>query len=85
MFPETKPPRAKPQKLMHVTDAGDHGCVYEPGNTLVVFCECAHCGYKSGWFEAKNVSTSKRGYPCPKCNPDHHTNIDSMETSHETE
>lgn len=58
LFPETKPPRKKPRKLMHVSDAGDG-----------VLMECAHCGYNSGWFHTdKTVTELKRGLPCPECN-----------------
>ncbi len=62
LFPETKLPRKRPQKLMHVYDAGDAGSGYD-----VVF-KCHHCGYKSEWIPVKNTTEAKRGKPCPVCN-----------------
>ncbi len=61
LFPETKLPRKRPQKLMHVYDAGHDG---------MVRMECGHCGHDDGWkmYPDKSVSELKRGLPCPVCN-----------------
>jgi DNA-directed RNA polymerase subunit RPC12/RpoP len=66
MFP--KPPRKKRRVMMHVIDAGDHGCVYEPGNTHIAQFQCAKCGDKSGWIEMRTATDGRRGIPCPNCN-----------------
>jgi len=67
MFPDLKPPRAKPRKLMHVVDCGNANCGgLEDGEQLVQF-ECARCGHKSDWLVMPNVTTAKRGVPCPVC------------------
>ena len=58
LFPDTKPPRAKPRVMMHVIDAGD--CIAK--------FECAKCGAKSEWVPIANITEGKRGIPCPTCN-----------------
>lgn len=60
--------RRKPRVMMHVCDAGDHGCLVDsPGEHIVRF-ECPRCGYGTGWVTVANVTEGKRGKPCPRCN-----------------
>lgn len=64
-----RPPRAKPKKLMHVSDAGEVQCgaAEDLGKPLVRFM-CARCEYETDWFVVDTVTEAKRGIPCPKCN-----------------
>lgn len=62
LFPETKPPRAKPRVMAHVFDAG---CSCE---TELARFECKRCGWQSDWLSVASISEGKRGVPCPKCN-----------------
>ncbi len=55
--------RKKPQKLMHVCDAGAG-----EGDWEIVVMQCARCELLTDWFEVKSVSQGKRGIPCPRCN-----------------
>jgi hypothetical protein len=59
-----QPPRKPAQKLMHVMDAGSNG----PGPGLNAQFECRRCGLISEWRPIANMTTAKRGIPCPKCN-----------------
>lgn len=63
LFPDTKPPRAKPRVLMHVIDAGGEGA-----HDVMALMQCAKCGAESEWLSFKNVTEVKRGIPCPECN-----------------
>ena len=63
LFPETKPPRQAPRKLMHVCDAYGDG----PDDNHVRF-HCARCGHESDWIDGLTVTEAKRGMPCPECN-----------------
>lgn len=65
MFPDLKPPRQAPRKLMHVSDAS--GCCDEEGRGALVRMECRRCGYESGWLDLPSVTAAKRGLPCPTC------------------
>lgn len=58
-----RPPRKRPQKLMHVCDAGDGG-----EGKPVVQMKCIHCDYQSEWLVFDTVTEAKRGLPCPNCN-----------------
>lgn len=62
LFPETKPPRQKPRKLMHVCDAYGDG----PEDNHVRFM-CHRCGHESDWIDDLTVTQAKRGIPCPEC------------------
>lgn len=62
LFPDTKPPRAKPRVMAHVFDAG---CSCE---TELARFECKRCGWQSDWLSVASISEGKRGVPCPKCN-----------------
>jgi len=65
LFPETKPPRQKPRRLMRVIDAGSF-----PDGQPMIECECFRCGYNTGQIvQERPTSECKRGLPCPKCNP----------------
>lgn len=66
MFAELKPPRAKPQKLMHVCDAA--GCCEEDGSGAMVRMECPRCHHETEWLAFRTVTEAKRGIPCPRCN-----------------
>ncbi|WP_259329474.1 hypothetical protein [Acetobacter pasteurianus] len=57
-------PRAPRRYLAHMIDVGDHGCIYEPGNTCVALFSCARCG----WIERQNKTHVLRGVACAKCN-----------------
>lgn len=54
-------PRAKPQKLMHVSDAGPCNDTYD----MVEFT-CKRCSYVSDWMVVLRAD-AKRGIPCPVC------------------
>lgn len=63
LFPETKPARQKPRKLMHVCDAYGDG----PEDNHVRFW-CARCEHETDWVDGLTVTEAKRGIPCPVCN-----------------
>ena len=48
LFPETKPPRQAPRRLMHVCDAADDE---DPAYSSVRF-HCARCGHETDWVDA---------------------------------
>lgn len=58
-----KKPRKKPQKLMHVIDAGPG-----EGDWCNVEMQCNHCKLVTEWFQVRTVTEAKRGIPCPRCN-----------------
>lgn len=59
LFPKEEIPRSKPQRRMHVADAGQ-------GSIRFV---CGHCGHDTGWVRDEwTVTENRRGHPCPKCN-----------------
>jgi DNA-directed RNA polymerase subunit RPC12/RpoP len=69
LFPGTKPPRARPRVLMHVSDAGDSGCCSESGRVKpIVKLACARCGAETEWLIFDTVTEAKRGIPCETCN-----------------
>jgi len=68
MFGHAPKPRKKPSKLMHVIDAGQD-CSCEVGGIQVVKFGCQRCGHETDWVEMPNVTSAKRGVPCPVCNP----------------
>ncbi len=53
--------------LMHVIDAGDHGCVSDDAGIAVY--KCGRCGHETDWTPFRTFTEAKRGIPCPKCNP----------------
>lgn len=62
LFDKGRKKRKKPQKLMHVCDAG-------PGpDSLAVCMSCSKCDLRTCWFAVRNVTEAKKGIPCPKCN-----------------
>ncbi len=63
LFPDLKPPRRKPRKLMHVCDAYGDG----PEDVHVCF-RCSRCGHETDWIDGLTVTEAKRGIPCPMCN-----------------
>ena len=63
LFPETKPARQAPRRLMHVCDAYGDG----PDDNHVRF-HCAHCGHETDWVDGLTVTEAKRGMLCPECN-----------------
>lgn len=69
LFPKSELPRTSaPRVMMHVCDAGDHGCGgVEPGEQWVKYL-CDTCGHTSEWHSAPSISAAKRGIPCPVCN-----------------
>lgn len=69
MFPETKLPRQPRRVLMHVCDAGVGCGSMEPGEQWVQY-ECTKCELRSEWQTAENITTARRGIPCPQCNKD---------------
>jgi len=66
MFPDLKPPRAKPRVLMHVCDADF--CDEDPVRPELCVMKCVKCGAETDWLSFRNVSEAKRGIPCPTCN-----------------
>lgn len=64
LFHGTKPPRAKPRVLMHVSDAGNGS----EGKPICVM-RCSKCGAETDWLEFDTVTEAKRGIPCEVCNP----------------
>lgn len=69
MFADMKPPRQRPrpQKRMHVCDAGDGPCCCDE-TPISVRYRCHRCGHETDWMGARTVTEAKRGYPCPVCN-----------------
>ena len=65
LFPGTKPPRAKPRVLMHVSDAGGMG----PPDDNWVRMQCTRCKTETDWLNFTTVTEAKRGIPCATCNP----------------
>ena len=69
LFPGTKPPRAKPRVLMHVSDAADchTGRAEDLGKPMCTM-RCSRCGAETGWLIFETVTEAKRGIPCEVCN-----------------
>lgn len=69
LFPGTKPPRARPRVLMHVSDAGEvsHGHAEDLGKPMCQMT-CLRCGAESDWLIFETVTEAKRGIPCESCN-----------------
>lgn len=63
LFPDSKPPRAKPRVLMHFTDVGGGA-----GDELLATFACRVCGHETEWLVCDNATKVKRGVPCPVCN-----------------
>lgn len=64
-FPGSKPPRAKPRVLMHVSDGMGFA---ERGEGGSVRWKCKKCGHESRWVDLPNLTATRRGEPCPHCN-----------------
>lgn len=62
--PPPKTKRAKPRKLMHVVDAGP--CDARDYDVIVAM-QCNRCDLRTDWFAMPNVTSAKRGIPCPHC------------------
>jgi len=65
LFPDL--PRDRPRlKRMQVVDAGGE-------ESPAVHLKCPHCGHDAGWKnmdrEGWTLTETKRGIPCPICNP----------------
>ena len=57
-------PPARPHRMMmHVVDAGQY-----PDGRMAAHFVCRRCGHDAGWLAVVNVTTAKRGEPCPVCN-----------------
>lgn len=71
LFPGTKPPRASPRVLMHVSDAGQvsFGKREDFGKPLCKM-RCSKCGAETDWLIFETVTAAKRGITCPNCNKD---------------
>lgn len=69
LFPGTKPPRAKPRVLMHVSDASQvaFGKREDFGKPLCQM-RCSKCGAESDWLIFDTITEAKRGIPCETCN-----------------
>lgn len=69
LFPETKPARARPRVLMHVSDAGQvsFGAKEDLGKPMCVM-SCRRCGAETDWLVFDTVTQAKRGIPCEACN-----------------
>jgi hypothetical protein len=66
LFPETKPPRAKPRVMMK---ADDHSfCDETPDTPELGHMVCRKCGHEAGWMHFATRTEVKRGAPCPTCN-----------------
>lgn len=65
MFQELKPPRSKPRKLMHVSDASGWG--HDQGGAMCRM-KCHRCGTETEWLDFDTVTEAKRGIPCIACN-----------------
>lgn len=67
LFGPVSRPRRKPARvMMHVIDAGDHGCVSDDAGIAVY--QCGKCGNKTDWTPFRTFTEAKRGLPCPDCN-----------------
>ena len=63
------PPRAKPQKLMHVWLVGNADCgTVEIGYKPFIRFMCAKCSHKTDWLNCYTATEAKRGIACPHCN-----------------
>jgi len=60
--------RAKPLVRMHLTDAGDSGCVMNPPDAYIACFKCHKCGHSVKWVQVNTTPEGRRGLPCPKCN-----------------
>ena len=69
LFPSTKPPRAKPRVLMHVTDSTDvhTGAADDLGKPMCRM-RCTRCEAETDWLIFDTVTEAKRGIPCEACN-----------------
>lgn len=69
LFPGTKPPRAKPRVLMHVTDSTDvhTGAADDLGKPMCRM-RCTRCEAETDWLIFDTVTEAKRGIPCEVCN-----------------
>lgn len=69
LFPDSKPPRAKPRVLMHVCDATDvhTGAADDLGKPMCRM-RCGKCGAETDWLVFETVTDAKRGIPCEACN-----------------
>jgi DNA-directed RNA polymerase subunit RPC12/RpoP len=69
LFPGTKPPRARPRVLMHVSDAADchTGAEADMGKPMCVM-RCTKCSQETEWLIFETATEAKRGIPCPTCN-----------------
>lgn len=66
LFPNTKPPRAKPRVMMK---ANDHGfCDETPDTPELGNMVCKKCGHEAGWMHFATRTDVRRGEPCPECN-----------------
>lgn len=63
-----KRPYRTPRILAHLTDCGDHGCVYQPGMRMVALFTCPRCQWESGWLEMPSVTACRKGIACELCN-----------------
>lgn len=61
-------PKCARRVLAHAVDAGDHGCVYAAGMTMVALFRCARCNWESGWIECSTMTAVKRGIACEPFN-----------------
>ncbi|MEC7118540.1 MAG: hypothetical protein VXW65_01375 [Pseudomonadota bacterium] len=61
LFPDLKPPRAKPRVMAHAEDHGE----FPDGRPSHRFV-CKKCSFDQ-WL-AGTVTEGRRGIPCPTCN-----------------
>lgn len=74
LFPKDEIPRTPRKVMMHVIDAGDHGCGgTEPGEQWVKY-GCSTCDEESEWQSARSITEARKGIPCPRCNTEEKVN-----------
>jgi hypothetical protein len=78
-----KRPRSAPRILAHLTDCGDHGCVYQPGMRMVALFTCPRCEWESRWIEMPSVTACRKGIACEPCNAERAKARNSVGRPHE--
>jgi hypothetical protein len=73
---------AAPRILAHLTDCGDHGCVYQPDMRMVALFTCPRCQWESRWIEMPSVTACRNGVPCEPCNAERAKTHESVARPH---
>lgn len=75
--------RSAPRILAHLTDCGDHGCVYQSGMRMVALFTCPRCEWESRWIEMPSVTACRKGIACEPCNAERAKARNSVGRPHE--